>query len=86
MSPVLHNFPMNAAADEAFHDVIDESDSEDSYETVQEGGEDAAASIPDFGCEHYRRKCKLIAPCCGEAFWCRSVTRPIACMHVKSQP
>ena len=23
------------------------------------------------GCQHYRRGCKLISPCCGEAFWCR---------------
>eukprot|EP00775_Hariotina_reticulata_P005876 gene5876-6117_t len=23
------------------------------------------------GCEHYRRRCKLVAPCCGEVFWCR---------------
>lgn len=25
----------------------------------------------EMGCKHYRRRCKLIAPCCGEAFWCR---------------
>jgi iron-sulfur cluster repair protein YtfE (RIC family) len=24
-----------------------------------------------LGCKHYRRKCKLIAPCCGRAFVCR---------------
>ena len=23
------------------------------------------------GCAHYRRRCKLVAPCCGEAYWCR---------------
>lgn len=23
------------------------------------------------GCAHYRRRCKLVAPCCGEVFWCR---------------
>ena len=22
------------------------------------------------GCDHYRRGCLLVAPCCGEAFWC----------------
>ena len=27
---------------------------------------------PGTGCEHYRRGCRLVAPCCGgEAFWCR---------------
>ena len=24
-----------------------------------------------MGCTHYARKCKLVAPCCGEVFWCR---------------
>lgn len=24
-----------------------------------------------FGCSHYRRRCKIIAPCCGEIFDCR---------------
>ncbi|KAF4657423.1 hypothetical protein FOZ61_006279 [Perkinsus olseni] len=23
------------------------------------------------GCEHYKRRCKILAPCCGEWFWCR---------------
>jgi len=23
------------------------------------------------GCTHYRRRCKLVAPCCGEVFYCR---------------
>ncbi|KAK9808870.1 hypothetical protein WJX72_005504 [[Myrmecia] bisecta] len=23
------------------------------------------------GCTHYRRRCQLVAPCCGEVFWCR---------------
>jgi RING finger and CHY zinc finger domain-containing protein 1 len=25
----------------------------------------------NFGCEHYKRKCKLIMPCCDKAFSCR---------------
>ena len=20
---------------------------------------------------HYRRRCRMVAPCCGEVFWCR---------------
>eukprot|EP00919_Chromeraceae_sp_WS-2016_P059972 GHVR01142531.1.p2 GENE.GHVR01142531.1~~GHVR01142531.1.p2 ORF type:complete len:141 (+),score=29.89 GHVR01142531.1:128-550(+) len=24
-----------------------------------------------IGCSHYERKCKIIAPCCGEVYWCR---------------
>mmetsp|Transcript_174145 Transcript_174145/g.558400 ORF Transcript_174145/g.558400 Transcript_174145/m.558400 type:complete len:278 (+) Transcript_174145:163-996(+) len=23
------------------------------------------------GCRHYRRRCRIVAPCCGEDFWCR---------------
>jgi hypothetical protein len=23
------------------------------------------------GCGHYRRRCRLVAPCCSEVFWCR---------------
>jgi len=25
----------------------------------------------ELGCQHYQRGCKLVAPCCNEAFWCR---------------
>lgn len=25
----------------------------------------------EHGCTHYRRRCRLVAPCCGEVFWCR---------------
>jgi hypothetical protein len=25
----------------------------------------------EHGCDHYKRRCKLVAPCCGEVFWCR---------------
>lgn len=25
----------------------------------------------EHGCVHYRRRCRLVAPCCGELFWCR---------------
>uniref|UniRef100_A0A0D9VPI0 CHY-type domain-containing protein n=1 Tax=Leersia perrieri TaxID=77586 RepID=A0A0D9VPI0_9ORYZ len=28
-------------------------------------------AIEQYGCEHYRRKCKIRAPCCGEIFDCR---------------
>jgi hypothetical protein len=24
-----------------------------------------------LGCDHYARKCRIVAPCCGEVFWCR---------------
>mmetsp|Transcript_98789 Transcript_98789/g.205933 ORF Transcript_98789/g.205933 Transcript_98789/m.205933 type:complete len:342 (+) Transcript_98789:68-1093(+) len=23
------------------------------------------------GCRHYRRRCRIVAPCCGETYWCR---------------
>ncbi|GJM95505.1 hypothetical protein PR202_ga12248 [Eleusine coracana subsp. coracana] len=25
----------------------------------------------EHGCEHYRRRCKIVAPCCGQVFPCR---------------
>ena len=25
----------------------------------------------EHGCTHYRRRCRLVTPCCGEVFWCR---------------
>ncbi|WCJ34451.1 CHY-type/CTCHY-type/RING-type Zinc finger protein [Euphorbia peplus] len=27
--------------------------------------------VGDFGCSHYRRRCKIVAPCCNEVFDCR---------------
>jgi RING finger/CHY zinc finger protein 1 len=32
---------------------------------------DRDKGLMDTGCEHYRRRCKLVAPCCGDVFWCR---------------
>ena len=29
------------------------------------------------GCSHYKRKCKLVAPCCGGVFNCRCVQMKI---------
>lgn len=31
----------------------------------------ADRGVMEHGCSHYRRRCKLVAPCCGEVFWCR---------------
>ena len=30
-----------------------------------------AASRGELGCGHYKRKCKVIAPCCDRAYTCR---------------
>ena len=42
----------------------------------EEGFEVAAAAsrvrgLMQHGCKHYRRRCRMVAPCCGEVFWCR---------------
>ncbi|XP_078317907.1 RING finger and CHY zinc finger domain-containing protein 1-like [Crassostrea virginica] len=29
------------------------------------------AEAMEYGCEHYKRKCALIAPCCGKTYTCR---------------
>lgn len=31
----------------------------------------AGRETGEHGCVHYRRRCRLVAPCCGELFWCR---------------
>nr|CAB3502033.1 unnamed protein product [Digitaria exilis] len=31
----------------------------------------ADADPGQYGCVHYRRRCKIRAPCCGEVFDCR---------------
>ncbi|PFH38730.1 CHY zinc finger domain-containing protein [Besnoitia besnoiti] len=64
--------------------AADSSEEEDEWEDVEEGDSsdlqsasgkseagDAEPRPPGIGCAHYRRKCKLVAPCCGEVFWCR---------------
>eukprot|EP00929_Paragymnodinium_shiwhaense_P030425 TRINITY_DN17246_c0_g2_i2.p1 TRINITY_DN17246_c0_g2~~TRINITY_DN17246_c0_g2_i2.p1 ORF type:complete len:281 (+),score=23.97 TRINITY_DN17246_c0_g2_i2:200-1042(+) len=35
------------------------------------GGGALSSSRRKKGCRHYKRRCRIIAPCCGEAFWCR---------------
>jgi RING finger/CHY zinc finger protein 1 len=38
----------------------------------QQAGDPAASrGCMEVGCDHYRRRCKLVAPCCNEVFWCR---------------
>ena len=27
--------------------------------------------LGEYGCKHYRRRAKLVTPCCDEIFWCR---------------
>ncbi|EXB77523.1 Uncharacterized RING finger protein [Morus notabilis] len=34
-----------------------------------------------FGCEHYKRNCKLRATCCGKLFPCRKATVEMMCMN-----
>ncbi|KAI6669939.1 hypothetical protein NL676_004824 [Syzygium grande] len=36
-----------------------------------EGGRAADLGRGDYGCAHYRRRCKIRAPCCDEVFDCR---------------
>ena len=38
---------------------------------AQESAPSGERADGELGCEHYRRRCKLVAPCCGEVFWCR---------------
>uniref|UniRef100_A0A061R754 Ring finger and CHY zinc finger domain-containing protein 1 n=1 Tax=Tetraselmis sp. GSL018 TaxID=582737 RepID=A0A061R754_9CHLO len=40
----------------------------DSKETADPQSE---YGVGEYGCTHYRRRCKLVAPCCNEVYWCR---------------
>ena len=33
------------------------------------------------GCSHYRRKCKLVAPCCDGVYSCRCLLLCVLCQH-----
>lgn len=35
------------------------------------------------GCSHYRRRCKIVSPCCGEVFWCRHCHNQV---HMEDEP
>eukprot|EP00922_Rhytidocystis_sp_ex-Travisia-forbesii_P065383 GHVS01097159.1.p1 GENE.GHVS01097159.1~~GHVS01097159.1.p1 ORF type:complete len:380 (-),score=65.24 GHVS01097159.1:131-1270(-) len=60
--------PMEAAGVGGTQPVLDESREE--WEDAEEGLEEEKEE-EGMGCVHYRRKCQVIAPCCGEQFWCR---------------
>ena len=36
-----------------------------------------------YGCTHYRRRCLIVAPCCGEVFWCRHCHNEAKCANEK---
>ena len=46
---------------------------------------DAPTPVP-MGCQHYTRKARIIAPCCGEEFWCRLWYGGDACAKVVVGP
>eukprot|EP00884_Botryococcus_braunii_P013051 jgi/Botrbrau1/21747/Bobra.43_1s0141.1 len=37
--------------------------------------------IMKHGCTHYRRRCKMVAPCCNEVFWCRHCHNAVKNAH-----
>jgi RING finger/CHY zinc finger protein 1 len=38
---------------------------------LAEGEQGSNRGCMQKGCTHYKRRCKLVASCCGEVFWCR---------------
>ena len=54
--------------EESENDSLD-SDGDGVVATVRPG--DAGRGEGERGCQHYRRGCKLVSPCCNTAFWCR---------------
>jgi RING finger/CHY zinc finger protein 1 len=72
--------PLGGAAQQALlaldPPLADDEEWEDLHSADGDEGEEGqmvAAEQQDTnrGCQHYRRGCKLVGPCCGEAFWCR---------------
>ncbi|KAG2494262.1 hypothetical protein HYH03_007617 [Edaphochlamys debaryana] len=51
----------------------DEEDGEgvDVKEDVPDPSDPANKGIKLYGCEHYRRRAMIVAPCCDRPFWCR---------------
>ena len=49
------------------------SDGEDSSSSASDASSEVGATGEGDGrgCPHYRRGCKLVAPCCDQTFWCR---------------
>ncbi|CAD7697350.1 unnamed protein product [Ostreobium quekettii] len=41
------------------------------FSSLWGGRESMAECGGAHGCAHYRRRCRIVAPCCGEVFWCR---------------
>eukprot|EP00293_Proteomonas_sulcata_P014720 CAMPEP_0184288840 /NCGR_PEP_ID=MMETSP1049-20130417/1328_1 /TAXON_ID=77928 /ORGANISM="Proteomonas sulcata, Strain CCMP704" /LENGTH=223 /DNA_ID=CAMNT_0026595407 /DNA_START=45 /DNA_END=714 /DNA_ORIENTATION=- len=71
---------VDAEQDEEGEDQATEEDDDiddDTDDSMDEDEEEAAASLGGEqagqrrGCQHYRRGCKLVSPCCGEIYWCR---------------
>uniref|UniRef100_A0A0G4IG42 RING-type domain-containing protein n=1 Tax=Chromera velia CCMP2878 TaxID=1169474 RepID=A0A0G4IG42_9ALVE len=52
------------------HDGED-SESEDFFQDPMDPAWKPCPRPGQLGCPHYERKCKIVAPCCGELFWCR---------------
>eukprot|EP00798_Chlamydomonas_sp_ICE-L_P019776 gene19776-26468_t len=69
---------MNAASDESSEyesaeeaEALHPSTSEAVADTQPAASDKLKRGLMNYGCEHYRRRCMLVAPCCNETFWCR---------------
>ena len=69
-SPFLSQAPSNHANDEGTAEDMTTASSSTSTE-LQAIPDPADKEQGAHGCMHYRRRCRLVAPCCGEVFWCR---------------
>lgn len=49
----------------------EEANSEQPGQPSRTWTEEEDQGFMKHGCDHYKRRCKLVAPCCGEVFWCR---------------
>ena len=56
-----------------FNDTDDEyySDSDTSNSSSSDSESDSDILNANYGCKHYKRKCKIKSECCNKIYWCR---------------
>ncbi|GIL64065.1 hypothetical protein Vafri_18041 [Volvox africanus] len=62
------------AVDDGDDDIVDDNEAGEVEEDEEEEvdlTDPANRGIKQYGCEHYRRRAMIVAPCCDLPFWCR---------------
>eukprot|EP00743_Colponemidia_sp_Colp-15_P002936 GILK01003176.1.p1 GENE.GILK01003176.1~~GILK01003176.1.p1 ORF type:complete len:353 (-),score=12.22 GILK01003176.1:222-1196(-) len=70
-APLEHDDVLQDADEDELDEDESTDDDEEEDSTAAEVKQQTLCEKYPHGCKHYRRRCKLRAPCCGEVFWCR---------------